>query len=114
MNLDLKISGFNYGKKGTKNEHVISSFNAQSEDGKINTSPQGLTEETMRYVTENQDKLLGTIIECKCNGLSKDVNGDYSLLYPSFKSFRDDKHIADTLEDVINNENMCKGLAKIV
>jgi DNA ligase-1 len=114
MNVDLKITGFNYGKKGTKNEHVISSFNTESEDGKIFTSPQGLNEETMKYVTENQVKLLGTIIECKCNGLSKDVNGNHSLLYPAFKSFRDDKNIADTLEDVINNENMCKGLAKIV
>ena len=114
MNLDLKIVGFNYGKKGTKNENVISSFNATSEDGKIITSPQGLNEETMKYVTENQNKLLGTIIECKCNGLSKDSNGNYSLLYPAFKSFRDDKSIADSLEDVINNENMCKGLTKFV
>jgi len=114
MNVDLKITGFNYGKKGTKNEHVISSFNTESEDGKIITSPQGLTEDMMKYVTENQDKLLGIIIECKCNGLSKDVNGNHSLLYPAFKSFRDDKTKADTLEDVINNENMCKGLAKVI
>lgn len=110
MNVDLRITGFNYGKKGTKNEHVISSFNAESEDGKIVTSPQGLTEEMMKYVTENQDKLLSAIIETKCNGLSKDVNGNYSLLYPAFKYVRDDKTKADTLEDVIKNENMVKNL----
>lgn len=110
MTLDLKVTGFNYGKKGTKNEHVISSFNAESEDGLLKTSPQGLTEEIMKYVTENQDKLLGTVIECKCNGVSRDVNGDYSLLYPSFKGFRDDKHIADTIQQIIENENMVKGV----
>jgi hypothetical protein len=110
MNVDLRVTGFNYGKKGTKNEHVISSFNAESEDGKIVTSPQGLTEEMMKYVTENQDKLFGAIIETKCNGLSKDVNGNYSLLYPAFKYVRDDKTKADTLEDVIKNENMVKNL----
>ena len=110
MTLDLKITGFNYGKKGTKNENVISSFNAESEDGKLITSPQGLTEETMKFVTENQDKLLGTIIECKCNGLSQDSTGAYSLLYPAFKNFRNDKHVADTIEQIIANENMIKGV----
>ena len=111
MNLDLKITGFNYGTKGTKNENVISSLNAESSDGKVVTSPQGLTEELMKHITDNKDNLLGTIIECKCNGLSKDSKGNYSLLYPSFKNFRTtEKTKADSLEEIIKNENMCKGL----
>ena len=64
----------------------------------------------MVYITENQDTLLGTVTECKCNGLSSNSNGGYSLLYPSFKNFRDDKDIADTLEEIIANENMVKGV----
>jgi ATP-dependent DNA ligase len=110
MNVDLKITGFNFGTKGTKNENVISSLNVESSDGKVVTRPQGLTETNMKFITENQDKLLGTIIEVKCSGLSKDSNGNYSLLYPAFKSFRDDKNVADTLEDIIANENMIKGV----
>lgn len=110
MTVDLEISGFNYGSAGTKNENVISSINAKSSDSKLITNPQGLTEDIMKYVTDNQDVLLGTIIECKCNGVSKDKDGNYSLLYPAFKSFRDDKHTADSLEDIINNENMVKNI----
>jgi len=108
MDVDLRIVGFNYGTKGTKNENVISSLNCESEDGLVKTRPQGLTEDLMTYITENQDKLLGTVIQCKCNGLSNDVDGNYSLLYPSFAGFRDDKDTCDTLESIKEIENMVK------
>lgn len=111
MNVDLEITGFNYGTPGTKNELVISSLNAQSSDGKLVTSPQGLTEELMQYITDNKEALLGRIIECKCNGISRDKTGGYSLFYPAFKGLRDDKHTADSLEDIIANENMVKSVS---
>jgi ATP-dependent DNA ligase len=110
MDVDLRIVGFNYGTKGTKNENVISSLNCESSDGLVKTRPQGFTEELMQYVTENQDKLLGTVIQCKCNGLSHDVDGNYSLLYPSFAGFRDDKDTCDSLESIKEIENMNKTL----
>ena len=111
MDVDLRIVGFNYGTKGTKNENVISSFNAQSSDGLVNTRPQGLKEDMMTYITENQDQLLGKIIQVKCNGLSKNVDGDYSLLYPAFVAIRDDKDTCDSLESIKSIENMVKQLA---
>ena len=111
MDLDLVITGFNYGTKGTKNENVVSSFNAETSCGKLKTRPQGLTEERMLQITENQDNLLGTIIEVKCNGLSHDVDGNYSLLYPAFKGFRDDKSVANSLEECIEIQNSSIGLS---
>lgn len=110
MDVDLRIVGFNYGTKGTKNENVISSLNCESSDGLVKTRPQGFTEELMQYVTENQENLLGTVIQCKCNGLSNDIDGNYSLLYPSFAGFRDDKDSCDTLESIKEIENMSKTL----
>lgn len=107
MNLDLRITGFNYGTKGTKNENVISSLNCQSEGGLLVTSPGGMDEDTMDYVTENQDKLLGTIVEIKCSGLSVDNKGNYSTLHPRFSKFRDDKSVANTLEDCIEIDKSC-------
>lgn len=111
MDVDLKIVGFNYGTKGTKNEHVISSLNCESSDGLVQTSPQGLTEEKMQYITENQTNLMGTIVQVKCNGLSKDSKGNHSLLYPSFTDFRDDKKTCDSLDSIKKIENMVKELA---
>lgn len=110
LTLDLVITGFNYGTKGTKNENVISSFNAETSCGKLKTRPQGLTESLMAEITENQDNLLGTIIEVKCSGLSFDHTGAYSLLYPAFKHFRDDKSEANSLDECIEIQNAAIGL----
>ena len=110
MALDLVITGFNYGTKGTKNENVISSFNAETSCGKLKTRPQGLTESLMEEITENQDKLLGTVIEIKCCGLSQDQFGSYSVLYPAFKHFRDDKAEANTLEECVEIQTAAIGL----
>ncbi|MEI6880406.1 MAG: hypothetical protein WCK82_03690 [Bacteroidota bacterium] len=110
MDVDLVIVGFNYGTKGTKNENVISSFNCESSDGLVKTRPQGIKEDMMVYITENKDKLMGKILKVKCNGLSKDKEGNYSLLYPSFVEVRDDKNTCDSLESIKNIENMVKSL----
>ncbi len=110
MDVDLRIVGFNYGTKGTKNENVISSLNCESSDGLVKTRPQGLKEDMMTYITENKENLLGTVIQCKCNGLSNDIDGNYSLLYPSFAGFRDDKDTCDSLESIKEIENMIKTL----
>jgi len=110
MDVDLRITGFNYGGKGTKNEFLISSFNAESSDGLVKTKPQGLKEDMMKFVTENQDKLLGSILQCKSCGLSSDSSGNYSMLHPAFVMLRDDKDTCDSLESIKEIENMVKTL----
>jgi DNA ligase-1 len=104
MDVDLVIVGFNYGTKGTKNENVISSFNCESSDGFVKTRPQGIKEDMMVYITENQSELMGKIVKVKCNGLSKDKEGNYSLLYPAFMEIRDDKTEADSLPEILQIE----------
>lgn len=113
MEVDLVITGFNYGTKGTKNENVISSFNAESSCGKLKTRPQGLTEDKMRYVTDNQEKLVNTVISVKCNGVSKPKDSEtYALMYPAFLEFRhDEKTVADSIEEILNIEKAAISLA---
>lgn len=108
ITVDLKVVGFNWGTG--KNSNVISSLNASSTDGSVNTKPTGMNEAMMRYVTDNQIKLIGTIVEVECSGLSKDSDGNYSLLHPRFKSFRDDKKNPDSLGSIMEIEAMAKGL----
>jgi len=108
MDIDLKIVGFNYGTG--KNASVISSVTAQSSDGIVNTRPTGMDEKLMIFVTENQDNLMGTIVEVKCCGLSSDSSGNYALLHPVFKKLRDDKDTCDSLESIKEIEAMAKGL----
>jgi DNA ligase-1 len=108
IDIDLKVTGFNYGTG--KNSKLISSLNAESFDGIVKTSPTGINEKTMKYITENQESLLGSIVEVKCCGLSQDSNGSYSLLHPCYKSFRTDKNVSDDLNAIIKIQNMAKGL----
>ena len=109
MHIDLKIVGFNYGTG--KNEDVISSLKCETSNGYLKTQPTGISEKMMKYITEHQDELLNTVVEVKCSGLSQDHNGNYSVLHPVFIKLRDDKQIANTLEEVIEIENMIKGLS---
>lgn len=110
IDLDLRITGFNYGTPGTKNEHVISSLNVSSECGLLNTSPGGIKEDMMKYITENMDGLHGKLVEIKCSGLSQDSEGNWSCLHPAFKIIRDDKEHGDTLESAKEIEDGAKGL----
>ncbi len=111
MTVDLEITGFNYGTKGTKNEHVISSIDVKSSDGILNTSPAGIDEKTMKMLTENQESLLGSIVEVKCSGLSSNSKGEFALLHPVYIDLRtDEKTVADSFEQIQDNENMIKEL----
>lgn len=102
---DLEIYNFQYGTRGTKNEHLITSVLVQSSCGKLKTKAAGLKESEMKYVTENQKDLLGTVLTVKSCGISSNTLGEYALLHPSFIQLRDDKTIADSLEDCFNIEN---------
>jgi hypothetical protein len=54
MDIDLRIVGFNYGSKGTKNESVISVLQLESECGLLKTAPGGMTEAMMADITNRQ------------------------------------------------------------
>jgi ATP-dependent DNA ligase len=109
MDMDLLIVGFNYGTG--KNSNVISSLNCESSCGELKTKPTGINEETMKYITDNQTELLNTIVEVKCSGTSTDVNGNYSLFHPVFKSLRTDKTTADSLTQILKIEAAAKSLS---
>ena len=99
INLDLRITGFNYGTG--KNISLISSINVESEDGLLKTSPTGINEDDMQYLTDHQTELLNGIVEVKCSGLSQDNKGNYSVLHPVYKHIRTDKSIANSLAECI-------------
>jgi DNA ligase-1 len=110
ITLDLRIMGFKFGKKGTKNENVISTLQTTSSCGLLVTNPSGMDEAMMDFVTANQDELLGTIVEIRCCGLSTDKDGNWSTLHPSVMKLRDDKNTYDSLEDAQRIEEMSKSL----
>ena len=71
--------------------------------------------ELVSYVTSNIDTLLGKTLHVKCNGVSMDSNGVYSVLHPRVGEhlFRNDKDVADSLDYIKRIEAMVKGLKNI-
>lgn len=106
MAVDMTVTSFNYGTG--KNKGLISSLNVETSCGLIKTSPAGMKEDMMRYVTDNQDRLIGKIVEMKSNGISQDSSKNYSMLHPAFIRFRDDKEIANSLDECREIEQMAK------
>jgi len=107
--INLKIVGFNPGKKGTKYANTLGSLQCESSDGLLKADASGIKDDKRDLIWNSRDELLNSIVEIKCNGLSQDKEGNYSLLHPVYKILRDDSD-ADSLEDIINNQNMVLGL----
>jgi len=110
MTVDMKIIGFNDGTEGTKNEGSIGSLKCASSDDIVFADPSGIKDDERDMFNADRESFIGKIVEVKCCGLSEDANGNKSLLHPSFVRIRDDKSVADSYQDMVENENMVKGL----
>jgi DNA ligase-1 len=107
---DLKIVGFNYGKKGTKNEHRISSLLVTDANECVTARAQGLKEGQMEDITANQDYYMGKVAIIKCNGLSSDRDGNYSLMSPVYTGLHESKSEPNTFEECKEIHEMNLGI----
>jgi DNA ligase-1 len=113
MTVDLEIIDFSWGTG--KNAKVISSIVCQSKEGKLVTTPAGMNEQIMKFVTDNRRKLKNTIMEVTCSGMSKDSDDNWSLLHPRISAkgmaaFRDDKKVANSFKEIVAIEKSLKEL----
>lgn len=110
MSVDLIIAGFQYGTKGTKNDHLITSLLVESTCGKLKTKASGMKEVDMKYITDNMDSLLGKVVEVESCGVSQNSKSEHSLLHPVFIEIRHDKDTGDDLKSILSIEQMILGL----
>lgn len=99
---DLEIIGFNPGTG--QFENMVGSIICSSADRLLEVSISGFDIPTRQWITENQDKLLGTIVTVmyneKITNKSANRSGIYSLFLPRFVEFRTDKTVADSIDDI--------------
>lgn len=129
------ITGWYQGESGNEMQNVIGGFNLQSSCGKVlaNTG-SGLTFSDRNVLTEmvkgketavrdsngyfvpnpdmDNDDFIGKIVTIEYNARTLDKNGreTYSLRFPIFKGIRFDKTEANTLEEMIEQEESTNGL----
>lgn len=101
LEVELLICGFRQGDAGTKYENTLGAYIVRSDDHEILTKAPGLSEIERDYGWKNQDRRINKIVSVKCNGLSQDKDGKYSLLHPRFNGMRPDKDTADSLDEII-------------
>jgi len=112
IELDLKIVDYKYGTEGTKYSNKVNRLVLETEDGKLKTTAGGISEDIMEYLTKEKDNVIGKIAVVKCNGISKNKEGEYSLLHPRIELIRDDKDTANTLNECLEIEEAAKKLKK--
>lgn len=96
ITVDLEVVGFESGKNGSKFENTLGGLVCRGLDqGKHIevTVGGGYSEELRDEIWNNQDKVLGRMVEIKGDVLTQSQDSDtWSLRFPVFMGFRDDKH----------------------
>jgi ATP-dependent DNA ligase len=114
---DLRVIGFEYGKKGSKYEGCLGKIICASEDEKLEVSVgsgfsdaqrgyAGVNDEGVSIYEESvvealEDEWVGSIVEVKYNAVIESETKDKkSLFLPRFIAKRADKDVADTLKKI--------------
>ncbi len=102
---EFKVVGFDYGKKGTKNEHRVGALKIESECGKVK-SDVGIFKDFPDSIRDDLLKDMPKVVTVRYNERisSKKPDQPQSLFLPRVISIRWDKETADTLDDLIKIE----------
>jgi DNA ligase-1 len=100
---ELRVVGFNYGKKGTKYEKYIGSLQCRSQCGKLEVDISGLTDEERKQPFSFwKNKIVSVDAESVSSSKVKDK---FSLYSPSLVEQRFDKSKAHTYEEIIAEQS---------
>lgn len=112
ISAEMRCVGFQDGTPGTKREGKIGSLIFENDEGTIKGRCSGFTDKELDYFTENQEALIGKIMEVQFNDLTKAQGNDYhALSHPRFIEWRNDKDETDTLEKVFKLREMAMELS---
>jgi hypothetical protein len=112
MDVELYIVGYYKGDEGKKYKDCLGGLHCESECGliKVNVGT-GFSDEQRGYFPDSKKKTkkqlkwwesqIGKVAQLQCESVIKDKNKEsHSLFLPRFVEIREDKHIADTLQDL--------------
>lgn len=102
LTCELEITGYNPGIG--KFHGLVGSLICSSSDRLVECAISGISDELRLEITNNIDQLIGKIVTVKYNerisSKSSGREGVDSLFLPRFECFRDDKHIADSSNEI--------------
>lgn len=111
FSVDVRITGFIEGTKGTKREATFGAIAFESDDGLIKGQTSGFSDALLEDFNSRRNELIGTIMEVEANDLVKSKENEYyALSHPRFIELRTDKNTTDTLERAKKSLEMAKTL----
>ncbi len=108
--VDLEIVGFNPGNG--KFAATFGSIKCQTVDGLLKVNVSGIKDKVREEIWKNRTNVLGKIMAVKSNCIMypSSVGKPHSLFLPRMAEIRDDKKVADTLQQVIDQfDSLMKG-----
>lgn len=101
--VELRVVDFIAGTPGTKTEATFGSLLCRSECGLLEVGVSGFTDAKRFAIHNDRARWLNNIITVKANDImAPDEEGDdlHSLFLPRYMEDREDKHVADTLDQI--------------
>jgi len=106
IEIDVRVTGFTDGTKGTKRESTFGAITYQNDEGTIIGQCSGFTDKQLEEFNNNREQLIGKVMSVMCNDLTKGRDNDYyALSHPRFIEFRNDKDTTDSLERALELKN---------
>lgn len=107
---DLAVTGWNYGDETGKWANGVGSVNMESSCGKLKVKMSGLTDEQRAW---DWDMMEDEIVTVEAESVSKAKTDKlHSLYLPSFIEVREDKTVADSLEEIFEIEKESKKMKR--
>jgi ATP-dependent DNA ligase len=103
MTADLLVIGVKAGKDGKKYAEIAGTLTCTTQCRLVEVDASGMSDAEREWFWLNQDKIVadGMIVEIEYNGIVKSRGSDVSSLFlPQFVKIRDDKTVANTLEEL--------------
>jgi hypothetical protein len=106
IEIDVRVTGFTEGTKGTKREKTFGAITFTNDEGTIMGQTSGFTDKQLEEFNNNREQLIGKVMTVLCNDITKGRDNDYyALSHPRFIEFRNDKDTTDTLERALQQKD---------
>lgn len=100
VDVDLEVVKFNPGNG--KNKSTFGSIECKSSDGLLVVNVSGFTDKERQELCVMGDSLIGKIMVVRSNSIMFNDDGPSSLFLPRFIEIRDDKTVADTFQQIVD------------
>ena len=107
IDVEVRITGFSEGTKGTKREKTFGAIEFETDDKKIKGRTSGFSDKLLEDFNSRREELIGQIMTVRCNDITKAKNNDFhALSHPRFVELRNDRTSTETLERALENKEM--------